>query len=364
MNRTILLLVLLSIPCISMDAEPLFEIQTAVASKGPSHWCAYACAARLNDGRILCVYSDCGDRIAGIFSDDGIFWSEPVSLIDSPVEADYDPNIVVVGDRVFVLSTTRMSDEIIRTTTWCARSEDNGKTWSKPYVVVIPHTYTSGKVQPGIQLKSGRLLFPYSWDLVLEEGSKTVRGEGEMDSQAGVMISDDQGDTWRLGGDVHVEVKADDKKSGGAIFGADEPALMELSDGSIYMIMRTGTDRMWETWSRDGGETWDPPRPSSLVAHNTPATLCKLERENVIVCVWNESPTNRWPLVAAVSKDECRTWSKPKMLACVPGLQSSYPGSAVTRDGLILAFWQQQRPNERRDIIMARFNLEWLLAQD
>ncbi|HOE10054.1 MAG TPA: hypothetical protein PLQ35_06445 [bacterium] len=67
MKRTIIKRVVPAASVFSVEAELLFEIQTVVGSKGPSHWFVYACAARLRDGQILCVYLDCGDCIAGIF---------------------------------------------------------------------------------------------------------------------------------------------------------------------------------------------------------------------------------------------------------------------------------------------------------
>jgi hypothetical protein len=80
------------------------------------------------------------------------------------------------------------------------------------------------------------------------------------------------------------------------------------------------------------------------------------------VVVWDNSPQNRWPLEAAISEDNCSTWSKPKVIVD-PGMQASYPSVTQAADGTIVAVWQQQLPeNKGREIRLARFNRAWLLS--
>jgi len=341
--------------------DPLFEVSTLIDQPQPDRWQAYPCIAKLSDHRMLCVWSDAGDRILASFSkDSGLEWSDPIVLMDHPSEANYDPNITVSGHRVIVMSTTRLPDKIENTSTWCVVSNNDGMNWEDPYEIKMPHRYTSGKVQPGLRLTTGRLLWPYSYDIILEAGDRKPIERGEMDSRAGVMISDDDGVTWRPGGDIHIEESR--IHSAGKVCGADEPSLVEFADGSVYALLRTGTDRIWEMGSKDGGETWDSIQPSPLTGHNAPVALCRLQNpSDAYVCVWDDSPKDRWPLVAAVSTDECRTWSQPKTLACVPGYPSYSPNVTQAADGTILAVWQQHHPEKRIRIMLARFNLKWLL---
>jgi hypothetical protein len=112
----------------------------------------------------------------------------------------------------------------------------------------------------------------------------------------------------------------------------------------------------------DGGKTWDPPKPSPLVAHNTPVALWRLDNSPEIVAVWNNSPRSRWPLTVALSKDEGRTWTQPRELANTPGFQTSYPSMTQSKEGNLVVVWQQQLPEKKgRDIRYARFNRTWLL---
>jgi predicted neuraminidase len=334
-----------------------------IASHDKMQLNCYPCLARLEDGRLLLVWCHqvrTGGSIVGAFSGDhGRTWSAPATLIQTPNARDYDPSVVVCGKRVLVTSTTLPPGGGIRTsTTWCVRSDDSGATWSKPYAIPMNHQYTCGKTHCGLQLRSGTLLLGYSWDLLCEKG-QTLQREGEMHLRAGVMISTDRGQTWRNGGDTDASYK---KVSGGAIHGTDEPAIVELDDGSVYMLMRTGSDHLYQARSTDEGRSWTQIGPSPLRGSNAPAALCRFQvgTRRGILCVWDNGLT-RFPLCAAASFDGCRTWSKPRDLAGpTDGKQASYPSCQQAADGTLMAVWQQDVAGGR-DVRSARFDLDWLM---
>ena len=185
--------------------------------------------------------------------------------------------------------------------------------------------------------------------------------EGEMNLKASLLTSRDHGNSWQPGGDVYVEAPHTTPNS---TSGACEPGIVELADGSLFMLARTGTANSWESRSRDGGKTWDAPKPSPLTAHNTPTALMRLQGSPEVIAAWCNSPRNRWPLVVAVSADGCHTWSEPRELANKPGIESSYPSIAQLEDGTIVIVWQQDLPkNQSREIRFARFNRAWLTAK-
>ena len=66
-------------------------------------------------------------------------------------------------------------------------------------------------------------------------------------------LSDDDGETWREGGRV--------QPAGGPSY---EPACIELKDGRVLMLMRTGLGSQFISLSNDGGETWTAPEPTAL----------------------------------------------------------------------------------------------------
>jgi Neuraminidase (sialidase) len=134
--------------------------------------------------------------VVSSFSDDhGRTWSEPQRLIDSRPEHDYDPGLIVFGTSVIVTSTTTPSTHghfISTSRTVAVRSDDNGRTWSSPFEIPMGHRYTAGKINNGIELKDGTLLFPFGWDMNLEQ-TKQLPGEGQQECVASVMISRDRG---------------------------------------------------------------------------------------------------------------------------------------------------------------------------
>jgi hypothetical protein len=237
-------------------------------------------------------------------------------LIEDPVKMDGDPNILVDGKRVLVFSTrVFVPNQINKSWTMMIRSEDDGQTWSKPTEIPIPRQYIAGKQHNGIKLRDGTYMFGIAWDKWPEMGL-SARTEGEMDLTAGVMLSKDAV-RWTLHGAVHTFVE---KLTPGGTNGLCEPSLVELENGEVLMILRSGDTFHYESRSRDGGLTWSAPVRSSLPGHNTPT-------------------------------------------AKTEGLQVSYPGITQAADGTFVAVWQQALPDGGRDVRWARFTREWVLQK-
>ncbi len=348
-------------------ATPLETGPVVKSDGGPFHRNTIPQVARLGDGRMLCVFGayarDSGDgRIMGTISaDGGRTWSTPRLLIDEPGKNDGDPNILVDGARVFVYGTrVNIPNRIDKAWTYVVRSEDNGATWSEPQEVQIPRQYTPGKQHNGIKLLDGTYAMGISWDLWAEKGM-AARTEGEMVLASGLLKSID-GLRWTLHGSITTFVP---KQTPGSTNGLCEPSIVQFAGGSMLMVLRSGDSHHWQSRSEDSGVTWSHPEPSALVGHNTPTALWRLEGpEDEIVAVWNNSPVTRFPLTVALSKDKGQTFSTPRILANPIGYQVSYPGVTQTKDGTIVAVWQQQLPGGGRDIRCARVSREWGLGSE
>ncbi len=367
MRRVLLIMAVVSIAAgvdSALGEQPSLERSVTASHQTVAKNC-YPCLARLDDGRLLivwCSWGDEGSSIIGAFSTDhGRTWSAPNSLIKTPGGRDYDPSIVVSGKSVLVTCTTPAAgDGIHSSKTWCTRSDDQGRTWTAPYEIPMNRVYTCGKTHHGLRLRSGTLVMGYSWDVLCQEG-KTLKSEGQMHLRAGVMISTDNGKTWQNGGDTDAEYK---KIGSGSVDGTDEPAIVELDDGSIYMLMRTGSDHLYEARSTDEGRTFHGIGPSPLGGSNAPAALCRFEVDGRrgILAVWDNA-VQRYPLCAAASFDGGRTWSEPKDIAGpTDGRQASYPSCEQAADGTLVAVWQQDVPGGR-DVCCARFGLGWLVGK-
>ena len=365
MNALIMLAMTILVAAPASQSDYAFFAQDTIASHGDGWNHGLPCMARLSDESILVVWArykpDSSDfAVVGVSSRDGLCrWTEHKVLIDHPGLLDADPSIVVLDRAVLVTCTTVDFSEGIRTSkTWCVRSEDYGRHWGELYEIPMNHRYTCGKCHRAVRLPSGTLLLGYSWDVPCEQG-RTLQEEGQMDLRAGVMRSTDNGLTWTNGGDTTATYE---RLNGGAVSGTDEPALVVLDDGSVYMLMRTGAKALYEAHSTDEGLTWHDIQPSPLRGTNAPAALGRFEAggHKGIWCVWDNA-ADRFPLCAAASFDGCKTWTAPRDIGFPYTGQASYPSCEQAPDGTLLAVWQQDVPGGR-DLRCARFSAAWLLG--
>lgn len=310
--------------------KPFFETGAVRTPSVKGEINAYPVVSRTATGRIFAAWSVSGPRnndgrIVGSYSDDGgKSWSDPVAVLDTPVQFDGDPCLIVDRDRLLVYSSSVVPpNKINKSQIWMAASGDDGATWSEPQEIETRFKYFVGKRHIGVRLNDGTLVMPASYDIWAEKETP-AKTEGEMDLKAGVMLSKDGGRTWTPHIDLHIfEPKVTPFSTGGVV----EPAIVELADGELYMLLRTGTQWLYESRSENGGRTWSKPVPSKLQGHNTPASLWRLDQNpKEIIAVWNNSPRNRFPLSVAISGDGGRSWSKPKDIARSDGPQISYPG--------------------------------------
>ncbi|PYY12557.1 MAG: hypothetical protein DMG69_00820 [Acidobacteria bacterium] len=352
---------------VALAQQPMFE--TGVVARSDSQQFvlnAYSVIDRLRSGRLLCIFSvETAEkppkmRIASSISDDGgKTWSKPEVVFDHPHTEDADPSLLVDGDRVLAFSTTVPEPVRIERSLIYMRASRDGIHWGDEVLLKTPHRYIAGKIHQGHRLADGTLIVGYAWDTWAEQGMPPAT-EGEMDIKSGVLRSTDGGNTWVAGGDLYAQVP---KTSPHSVMGLDEPATVVLADGRLFTLLRASGTKLYQSWSSDGGVTWQQPQPSTLTAHNSPAALWKLDGSSDVLVVWNNSPTGRTPLVAALSTDGGRTWSEPKVLADSHGpQQASYPSAVQATDGTIIVVWQQQLPQDGREIRMARFNRAWLLS--
>jgi Neuraminidase (sialidase) len=326
---------------------------------------AYPVINRLSNGRLVCIFA-CTDtvkssklKIAVCVSDDnGLTWSKPEIIFDHPKAIDADPNLLVDGDHIFAFSTTvpPISHRIDSTAIF-VRVSDDGVNWSEERQIKQPHRYICGKIHQGHRLKDGTLIIGYSWDTWAEQHMPPAT-EGQMNLKSGVLRSKDGGKTWLPGGDIYADVR---KTSPDATGGLAEPATVVLADGRILALLRAGGDKLYEAWSNDGGLSWETPRPSQLTAHNSPAALWKLDDSPDVLVTWDDSPTGRDPLTAALSTNGGKTWSKPRVIVRTGGPQASYPSAIQAKDGTMIIVWQQN-VDKGREIRIARFNRAWLLG--
>jgi hypothetical protein len=219
--------------------------------------------------------------------------------------------------------------------------------------------------------------------------------------RAGTFYSDDDGMTWKLSNlvDAPLHKPGGVHKSQRWQNGAVEPTVVELKDGTVWLLARTSQDNLYESFSKDGGETWSEARPSRFYSTLTMPTLGRL-RDGRILLLWNNTTplpevardesmkffigagaldgtwedvfTNRDALHAAISDDDGKTWRGFRELYLNPrrndaryaetgGMDRSVHQSQIAEngDGSIVAA-VGQHPLHRSLVL---FHPDWLLER-
>jgi sialidase-1 len=207
------------------------------------------------------------------------------------------------------------------------RSLDEGKTWTDrvQYKIPPPYTgYTGINNNRLIQLKSGRLL------LAAYDG--WVRGTVILSF---AIYSDDDGKTWQKSTDVDVRAIAPENK-----YGADEPAVVELKDGRVMMLIRTDLGFIGKAYSTDRGATWSKPVPvPGIVSPNSPASIARLPQTGDLLLVWNNNKSARNPLNTAISKDDGETWENIRYLDYGSGAAFCYTSITPVKSQVLLTYY-------------------------
>ncbi len=251
---------------------------------------------------------------------------------------------------------------------WHTVSRDHAQTWAPLHEIDYGHTYT-GALNSAIELKSGRILIALSYH-------SPTRATGFFVSYA--VYSDDGGQSWKnCRSDVTLDCGGKAGESG-----ACEPVLIELDDGRVWMIIRTQTGYLFESFSHDGGVTWSEARRTVFRASNAPAGVMRL-RDGRMVLAWNNEfgppfrdgiSYSRQSLALAIQEGgewkgyrEANTFGPADNLDGYGGMR--YPFLVETPDSRILiAYSEDGRASRRKqqfrafvDYRLALIHPSWLL---
>lgn len=199
------------------------------------------------------------------------------------------------------------------------------------------------------QLSSGRLLVPHGSFI---PHARAVPPHGR--HRVVIEYSDDGGRTWKLS---PTELSSPCYPGfNGSNEGACEPAIEELRDGRLWMLMRTQAGFLYESFSPDNGTTWTSARASRFSTSTGPPNIMRHRNGWLVVC-WNncELPRRhegegvyggRDALHIAVSDDDGRTWRGFREIyldhrrndnpARSGDRGTAYPLAAFTRNGTIV----------------------------
>jgi hypothetical protein len=165
----------------------------------------------------------------------------------------------------------------------------------------------------------------------------------------GVAISHDEGKTWQLHGAIE------------APHWALESMIVELKNGRLWMLIRTGSDFLWESFSDDKGITWSEGKPSKIRNPRSRFFIRRLSSGNLLM-VNHATSRRRDNLRAKISTDDGKTWSRGLLLDA--RLPVSYPDGIEDKNGniwIIYDFDRRRSGGHERSyshVLLARFREE------
>jgi sialidase-1 len=161
--------------------------------------------------------------------------------------------------------------------------------------------------------------------------------------QAHVILSDDRGKFWKIGGVVGPH--------------CDESQVVELPDGQLLLNIRSyrGQNRRLVAFSKDRGETFsNPVEDRTLIEPVCQASLLGYPAKSGGILFSNPASIRRERMTVRFSPDGGKTWPHAKVLH--QGL-SAYSCLAVLPDGRISCLYERGTRNPYETITLARLSL-------
>lgn len=284
---------------------------------------------KLADGTIYFIYtryngsssSDhaSADLAAVRSADQGKSWSKPFIVLKNRAMNIMSPSLLRLNDGRIALTYLEKSaisgkKHFVDCRPKIVFSNDECRSWSEPVEITdVPSAYFVVNNDRLVQLKSGRLILPAAHHQYKDAG-KTGAGIIKF------FLSDDNGKSWRL--NKHYIYPVADSMCRGLM----EPGVIELKDGTLMCFIRTAAGCQYKAFSKNGGESWSAAEPAKeFRSPESPLSMKRDPANGKIYAVWNDHskraliPASRkfWkrsPLVIAESTDEGVSWQNHRVL--------------------------------------------------
>jgi len=320
------------------------------------------------DGSILMAYSRTAKEsglaevkdfagpviLARVSTDQGATWGKPFLFQGPHDDARYilHPSFLKLpgGECLFAYNWNKSSGDA---KAFVRRSTDGGQTWGPRSPITETPGYHVMCPNHLLRLRSGRIVAATSWTADIGK---------RWENECLVHYSDDEGRTWKRSAKTTRVGK-----------NSEEPTVAELADGRLLMHFRTTTGYVGRAFSADRGETWSPGELTPFTAPKAPLHLVRLPQTGDLLFLWLNNPdapgrkgehwNERRPLVCAVSKDDGRTWSAPRVIAAgSPGTGPTagdfgYATTECLGDTVLLGF------HSYHAVHMARVPVAWFYGK-
>lgn len=341
-------LLLLATWCVAQPTAPqkLFGTETPTGRyKHP------ACITALRNGDLFLVYyGGAGEYATGT----GVFasrrnkgsnqWTAPLLVASDPLRSVGNAVVSEAPDgALWLFYVVRYGRTWSTSRIQAKMSRDHGHTWSDSFMV----TDREGMMvrNKPIVLSNGEWLLP-----VYHETGNDTEVVGA-DSTSRFLVWDKDAKVWTERGILR------------SAKGNLQPGVVEVAPGHLVAYCRrgggygkVGDARAVRAESRDSGRTWTEGLDSEFRNPNSALELLRL-RNGHLLMIYNDSPDQRTPLVAAASTDGDRTWAHHQIIGNDAKAQYAYPSAVQSADGRIHLVWTG---DGRTAIYYTSFDPSWL----
>lgn len=294
----------------------------------------------LENGTLCLVYTrfssggndnDKAEIVARKSMDMGKTWSgDKVLVRDEGLENVMSVSLLELDNEellLFYLRKNAIDDCIL----YVRRSSDGLKTLSKPIRAIPADGYHVVNNDRVVQLTSGRIVIPAAYH-------QNVNGRFHAGAICRIFYSDDNGKSWQPD-----KTPIDEVASQELIL--QEPGVLELEDGRLWMWMRTNKGYQYQCFSSDQGLTWSEPESSPLASPKSPASIERMPWNGTLLAIWNDHSNwhlyregKRTPLCMSVSDDEGKSWCKSRVIEGDPDGWYCYTSITFVDDSALLSF--------------------------
>ncbi len=268
-------------------------------------------------------------------TDGGVTWSPVTTVVSSGttsgiVLGQEAPIVDTRTGKIFMLydtGTIDPSDALpLLSTVFVTSSSDNGLTWSTPIDITSavkvtaagnpgpPGAYTNQPwgwyamtTNQGIQLTSG----PYAGRLMVAADHRFT-SDSSGTSWANVIYSDDDGQTWQLGGGTTGNASGLASPNDFT----NESSLVQLPNGNIYMTTRINDPSVHDrgaSTSTDGGITWSVEQQvPALNSYQVEGSMLRLDANTIVLsgpASLDRNDNVRHQMTIWFSFDNGQTWN-------------------------------------------------------
>lgn len=284
--------------------------------------------------------------------DNGRTWADSTILFSHPEKGIFTPEVMELNGKIIAFpcsyyNHTRFSQDCH---SYISVSEDCAASFSAPSSIgnAINNIHAKGHLVIG-----NKIIVSCSWVEGTEDSWASFERQKKKcfvcgkeflpenfttlyhSEYCGVLISEDGGNNWRISGKIGFK--------GGCFV---EPAIVQLSDGCLVMLMRRNRETwLYESRSYDLGETWTEIKQTDIPSAVVKVDLTRDSNGRIYLLNSPNHERKRSPLSLWISDDDMKTWSVKTDLMWSDTDPLAYPDAFIDEARGLLCFGWDDRKN-------------------